>query len=100
MLVDSEDINYHSRIEKAWEAIMRVFWWAFILTVLVSFSALAQEKVTFPSTDADLKGGTATTLTGYLYKPEGAGPFAAVIGFHGCNGLVCPSSGFSGQLSL
>ena len=67
---------------------MRTFWWAFFLTILVSFSAFAQEKVTFPSTDADLKGGTTTTLTGYLYKPEGDRPFPAVIGFHGCNGLV------------
>jgi dienelactone hydrolase len=50
--------------------------------------AQAQDKVSFPSTDADLKGGTPTTITGYLYKPEGAGPFPAVIGMHGCDGLV------------
>ena len=53
-----------------------------------SLSAQAQDKVTFPSKDADLKGGTATTITGYVYKPEGAGPFPAVVGMHGCNGLV------------
>jgi poly(3-hydroxybutyrate) depolymerase len=50
--------------------------------------AQAQDKVSFPSTDADLKGGTPTTVTGYLYKPEGPGPFPAVIGMHGCNGLL------------
>ena len=50
--------------------------------------ARAQDKVSFPSTDADLKAGTPTTITGYLYKPEGPGPFPAVIGLHGCNGLV------------
>jgi dienelactone hydrolase len=54
----------------------------------VGFSSQAQDKVTFPSTDADLKGGTVTIITGYLYKPEGAGLFPAVIGMHGCNGLV------------
>jgi hypothetical protein len=27
-------------------------------------------------------------VRGYLYKPEGAGPFPAVIGMHGCDGLV------------
>ena len=48
--------------------------------------AQAQEKVSFPSTDADLKGGPPTTITGYLYKPEGPGPFPAVIGMHGCDG--------------
>lgn len=50
--------------------------------------ARAQEKVSFPSTDADLKGGMPTTLTGYLFKPEGAGPFPAVVGNHGCDGIV------------
>ena len=48
----------------------------------------AQEKVTFASLDADLKGGTASALYGYLYKPEGAGPFPAVVVLHGCNGLM------------
>ena len=38
--------------------------------------------------DADLKGGAPTTITGYLYKPEGAGPFGAVIALHGCNGAI------------
>jgi dienelactone hydrolase len=51
-------------------------------------SAQAQEKVSFSSTDADLKGGTPTTITGYLYKPDGAGPFPAVIGMHGCDGIL------------
>jgi dienelactone hydrolase len=51
-------------------------------------AARAQEKISFPSTDADLKGGTPTTITGYLYKPEGSGPFPAVVGMHGCDGLV------------
>src|SRR3982751_5848146 len=50
--------------------------------------AQAQEKVSFPSMDADLKGGAPTTVTGYLYKPEGAGPFGAVIALHGCNGAI------------
>jgi dienelactone hydrolase len=41
----------------------------------------AQEKVSFPSTDG-------TTLTGYLYKPAGPGPFPAVVGMHRCGGVV------------
>ena len=28
------------------------------------------------------------TLSGFLYRPDGAGPFPAVIGLHGCSGLV------------
>ena len=43
--------------------------------------------MSFPSTDGDLKGGAPTTITGYLYKPAGAGPFAAVVGMEGGAGL-------------
>jgi len=65
-------------------------WFAAALCISVGAGvpAQAQDKVSFPSTDADLKGGAPTTITGYLYKPEGPGPFPAVIGLHGCNGLV------------
>jgi dienelactone hydrolase len=57
--------------------------------LLASVSAVtAQEKVSFPSTDGELKGGSPTTITGYLYKPAGSGPFAAVVGIHGCDGLT------------
>jgi dipeptidyl aminopeptidase/acylaminoacyl peptidase len=55
--------------------------------LFITSQAIAQEKVSFPSTDGDLKGGTPTTITGYLYKPAGAGPFAAVVGLYGCGGL-------------
>jgi dienelactone hydrolase len=56
--------------------------------LFISTQAVAQEKVSFPATDGDLKGGTPTTITGYLYKPTGSGPFAAVVGLHGGGGLV------------
>jgi dienelactone hydrolase len=55
--------------------------------LFIGNQAVAQEKVSFSSTDGDLKGGTPTTITGYLYKPAGAGPFAAVAGLPGCGGL-------------
>jgi len=42
--------------------------------LFIASQAGAQEKVSFPSTDGDLKGGTPTTITGYLYKPAGAVP--------------------------
>jgi dienelactone hydrolase len=59
--------------------------------LLVLFSiARAQERVSFPSTDGDLKGGTPTIINGYLYKPSGPGPgpFAAVVSIHGCDGAA------------
>jgi dienelactone hydrolase len=64
-----------------------MFYIIVILATVFAMPAKAQEKVSFPSTDGDLKGGTPTTVTGYLYKPAGSGPFAAVVGLHGCGGL-------------
>src|SRR5690348_2437235 len=38
-------------------------------------------KVTFP-------GDQGLTLEGFLYRPEGPGPFPAVVALHGCSGLT------------
>lgn len=43
--------------------------------------------VRFASTDGDLRGGAPTQLAGYLYRPNGPGPFPAVVALHGCSGL-------------
>ncbi|KMO41551.1 hypothetical protein VQ02_05040 [Methylobacterium variabile] len=56
-------------------------------------SAAAWERVAFPSNDADLSASaTATTITGYIFRPAGAGPFPAVVALHGCAGLLTPGS--------
>jgi dienelactone hydrolase len=65
----------------------RIIICAAVGALFIRSQAIAQEKVSFPSTDGDLKDGTPTTITGYLYKPAGAGPFAAVVGMHGCGGI-------------
>ena len=57
-------------------------------TLMIPAVAATQEKVSFPSTDGDLKGGPPTTITGYLYKPAGSGPFAAVVSMPGCDGVL------------
>jgi len=44
-------------------------------------------KVAFPSADADVRGGVPTLLDGYMFLPEGQGPFPAIVGLHGCSGL-------------
>jgi len=49
--------------------------------------AAAEEKVEIKSLDG-------TTLTARLFKPDGTGPFAAVVMLHGCGGMV----GRSGKL--
>lgn len=50
-------------------------------------AAMAQEKVLFPSVDADLTGGAPTTLTGFLFRPSAGGASPAIVGLHGCDGL-------------
>src|SRR5580704_3867346 len=48
--------------------------------------ALAGDSVSFPSLDGSLTGGKPTLLRGLLMKPEGIGPFPAIVALHGCNG--------------
>jgi dienelactone hydrolase len=48
--------------------------------------AAAQETVTFPAIDTP--GAPPTVLSGLLYRPAGPGPFPAVIGLHGCGGVL------------
>jgi dienelactone hydrolase len=57
------------------------------LLLPISTSKVLLEKVIFPSEDEDLKGGTPTMLEGYVFKPDGPGPFPAIVGLHGCGGL-------------
>lgn len=49
----------------------------------------AQESVTFPSLPDPV--GRTTQLGGYLYRPNGPGPFPAVVMLHGCSGLLTRS---------
>lgn len=52
----------------------------------VAGHAAAQESVRFPSQDADITGGAPTEIEARLYKPDGTGPFPAIVGMHGCSG--------------
>jgi dienelactone hydrolase len=71
----------------------RVLMCATVAALFIGSQAVAQEQVSFPSTDGDLKGGTPTTINGYLYKPAGSGPFAAVISLPGGQGLADEKGG-------
>lgn len=53
---------------------------AFAFAVLAAIPAQALEQVTFPS-------GDGTSITGWMQKPSGPGPFPAVVALHGCGGL-------------
>ena len=65
----------------------KTFRLAFAVLLAAGSAARAQERVHFPSDDADLTKGPATEIPAYLFKPLGAGPFPAVVGMHGCGGL-------------
>jgi dienelactone hydrolase len=59
----------------------------------LAFDALAGplQRVEFEgASQQSLQGSTrpGDRIHGYLAKPEGAGPFPAVIGLHGCAGLL------------
>lgn len=57
----------------------------FLLAFFVGVSfACAEEWVTFKGTS---KTGEAFTLKGILNKPQGNGPFPAVVILHGCSGI-------------
>jgi dienelactone hydrolase len=57
------------------------------LVLVASCPARAEESVFFPSLDGPLTGGKPTLLRGLLMKPNGIGPFPAIVALHGCNGL-------------
>jgi dienelactone hydrolase len=64
-------------------------WAALIAALWLPLPAeAAPEWVGFPSLDAPLTGGAPTELRGLLFRPSGAGPFPAVVGLHGCGGLL------------
>jgi dienelactone hydrolase len=54
-----------------------------VLFVVCAVSAASAQgtDVSFPSAD------TSLAITGHLYRPEGSGPFPAVVLLHGCAGI-------------
>ena len=68
-----------------------------LLVVCVVSTARAQAPaapidVTFPGVDRTL------ALTGHLYRPEGSGPFPAVVLLHGCGGIALTHHGWAERL--
>jgi dienelactone hydrolase len=64
--------------------------WCVVRAVTVDGLAGPLERVEFESASQRLISGgliRGDRLEGYLAKPDGAGPFPAVIGLHGCAGM-------------
>jgi dienelactone hydrolase len=64
---------------------------AVAVAVAFATAAGAAEQVAIPHGD--------TTLPGVLFRPEGEGPFPAVVALHGCGGLLNSSGKIFGRLA-
>jgi dienelactone hydrolase len=54
---------------------------------LIGSSAFAAEAISFKGTTKKIASRDFVTLTGKLTKPQGDGPFPAVVLMHGCSGI-------------
>ena len=67
--------------------------WCVVCALMADAWATPLERVEFesasPTAQRHISGGLilGDRIQGYLAKPEGAGPFPAVIGLHGCAGM-------------
>ncbi len=61
---------------------------AAMLLLLGVCPAMAQEIVHFRSAYDNGPGQEATELEGRLFRPSGNGPYPAVVGLHGCSGMM------------
>jgi dienelactone hydrolase len=59
---------------------------SFVLVLALVSPLLAAESVSFPS--ALRQTAPVVHLSGYLYRPDGPGPFPAVVMLHACGGLM------------
>jgi dienelactone hydrolase len=64
--------------------------WCAVRALMADASAAPLERVEFDSASQKLLSGgdiAGEHIQGYLAKPDGAGPFPAVVGLHGCGGM-------------
>ena len=64
--------------------------WCVVCALMADAWATPLERVEFEGASQRLASGgliAGDRIQGYLAKPEGAGPFPAVIGLHGCAGM-------------
>jgi cephalosporin-C deacetylase-like acetyl esterase len=66
-------------------AVIGAVFWCIASLVALDASAASLERVEFGSTSQPLIPGDR--IQGLLAKPDGAGPFPAVVGLHGCAGM-------------
>ena len=61
---------------------------SFVLTVLIGVSPAQAQTTSTSAVDVAFPDPEGTLqLTGHLYRPDGPGPFPAVVALHGCGGI-------------
>ncbi len=58
-------------------------------------TAQAEPPAGYEVQPIDVKGARAATIDAYVLKPDGSGPWPAIVGLHGCGGLFNKSGQFS-----
>ena len=74
----------------AFQAAAVLMLWCVVRALMADAWATPLERVEFESASQQLLSGpliAGDRIQGYLAKPDGAGPFPAVIGLHGCAGM-------------
>jgi len=80
-----ESYNRNQLVKSVFLMKIRAAIFIFLMIITVT-TADAFESVTFKGTDTD-SNENSIMLTGKLTKPEGQGPFPAVVCLHGCGGI-------------
>jgi dienelactone hydrolase len=71
-------------------AVVVLILWCVACPLTADASATPLERVEFEGASQRIASGgliRGDRIQGYLAKPEGAGPFPAVVGLHGCAGM-------------
>jgi dienelactone hydrolase len=70
-----------------------VAWVAAVVLFACCSVGKAQEIIQFPSFDDNGPGQPATMLNGYLFRAAAEGPRPAIVGLHGCSGMLSLTTG-------
>jgi dienelactone hydrolase len=81
---------------------IRSIYISILIVLLVSLAGSPASALTWNTTPTKVTfvNGQNLTLTGWLFKPAGNGPFPAVVMMHGCNGVYSysdPTKGLANQ---
>lgn len=68
------------------------------ILIIGTVTLLAAEDITFQGT-TKTKAGDLVMLTGKLTKPQGDGPFPAIVLLHGCRGIDKAQDAWAGRLA-